>query len=199
MKILVVGCGGVGGWLIDEIASQVNSGQLEFDEVIDISDSDIVELNQMLYQNFRESEIGTNKAVALSRRFNKELGVEVFGGVRERITTPSQLEGYDFFVLCVDNEKTREFIIRYCHEHGKEFLDLRATGRRVFAMPKLRTLEENLKFVDGSDTNEYSCQDREDLENGRIQLGHKIVAVIGTQMLLNHQRGHGNRTISMMV
>lgn len=198
MKTLIVGCGGVGSWLVDEVAHQIEQEQIPFTEPISIADGDIVELEQLKYQNFRGDEVGRNKAEALAQRC-RAFGVDVFGAIPKRIERESQLKGYEFFVLCVDNEGTREMVVKYCHENGKEFIDLRATGRAIFAMPKLRTLEENLKFVDSADTKEYSCQDERDLENGWIQLGNKVVALIGTQMLMNFQRGHGNRTITMLI
>jgi len=102
-------------------------------------------------------------------------------------------------MLCVDNEKTREMVIRYCHSHNTDFIDLRATGRRLFAMPKNKILSENLKFVDGKDLKEYSCQDSSDLKKGYIQKGNKIVAMIGIQMLLNYLRGHPNRLVSVVI
>ena len=34
---------------------------------------------------------------------------------------------------------------------------------------------------------------------GWVQLGNKVVAVIGVQMLMNFQRGYGNRVISLII
>ena len=198
MKILLIGAGGIGAWFVDELTRQIENEQFEFDEVVSIADPDLVEVEQLKYQNFREEDVGRNKAEALAERY-RVLGVEVFRAIPKKIEKESQLKGYDFFVLCVDNEATRDLVIRYCHRNGKEFIDLRATGRKIFAMPKLGTLEENLKFVDGGDTKEYSCQDRIDLERGWVQLGNKVVAVIGVQMLMNFQRGYGNRVISLII
>ena len=76
---------------------------------------------------------------------------------------------------------------------------MRATGRKIFAMPKEHRLDDNLKFVDSKDLKEYGCQDKADLDMGRIQKGYKIVSMLGVQMLLNIIRGHNNRTISMVV
>jgi len=204
VKIILIGAGGVGAWFADELARQIENEQFEFDETIDIADPDIIELDQLRYQNFERSEIGENKANALAKRLNEmflnlDVDTDVFRAIPKRIEKERQLKGYDFFVLCVDNEATRDLVIRYCHRNGKEFIDLRATGRKIFAMPKLRTLEENLKFVDGADKEEYSCQNEKDLEKGRVQLGNKVVALIGVQMLMNFQRGHGNRIISTVV
>jgi len=195
--MLIIGISGIGSWLVSELAKQIEQEQLQFDEVIDIADNDIVELKQLKYQNFKENEIGRNKAEALAERC-KAFGVDVFKPIPKRIEKENQLKGYDFFILCVDNEQTRKLVIEYCHKHNKEFIDLRANGRRIFAMSKL-TLEENLKFIDNNDTREYSCQDKDDLEKGWIQLGNKIVATLGIQMLLNYQRNISNRTISLIV
>lgn len=199
MKILQIGCGGIGSYLIPEIAECIEQEQIDnFKSKITIADSDIVELEQIKYQNFKDSEVGMNKAKALSDR-HKLFDEKLFKPITERIEKKSHLKGYDLIILCVDNERTREMVIRYCHEHNKEFIDLRATGRRIFAMPKERKLQDNLKFVDTKDLKEYSCQDKADLEKGFIQKGNKIIAQIGNQMLLNLMRGHSNRTISMGV
>ena len=201
MKILQIGCGGIGSYLIPEIAECIEQEQIDsFSNKITIADSDIVELEQIKrkYQNFKYDDVGMNKAKVLADRY-KLFGERLFNPITERIEKESQLKGYDLIILCVDNEKTREMVIRYCHEHNKEFIDLRATGRRFFAMPKERRLQNNLRFVDTKDLMEYSCQDIADLEKGFIQKGNKIVAQIGNQMLLNLMRGHSNRTIIMGV
>jgi molybdopterin/thiamine biosynthesis adenylyltransferase len=102
-------------------------------------------------------------------------------------------------MLCVDNERTRELVINYAHKHNKDFIDLRANGRRIFVMPKAPTLEDNMKFVDSNDKVEYSCQEKDDLENDRIQLGNKIVALMGVQALMNCQRGYPNKIMMMVI
>ncbi|MEK6876781.1 MAG: ThiF family adenylyltransferase [Nanoarchaeota archaeon] len=195
MKILQIGCGGVGSFLIFEIAECIEQGIIDpFELRITLADQDIVELNQRKYQNFTLKEVGMNKAEALAKRFNK-YGVEAFPN---RISNEKQLKGYDAIILCVDNEMTRNLVIRHCHKHDAEFIDLRATGRRFFAMPKT-TLKDNLRFVDIADVKEYSCQEKSDIEKNYIQKGNKIAAIIGLQMLLNLLRGHSNKTISMMI
>jgi len=196
VKVLIIGCGGIGSFLVRELADAIRWGQ--FEGVADLADPDVVEFRQLRYQNFTEADVGRNKAEALAERYNRELGADVFRAVPTRIAKPSQLKGYDLVVLCVDNDPTRKLVIEHAHRNGVEFLDLRATGRRVFAVPKL-TLKENLKFVDAGDRAEYSCQEGADLKNGRINLGNRIVAVIGAQMLLNLTRGHKNRIVSLVV
>jgi len=191
-KVLIIGCGGIGSWFIQEIKDCFEQEQITSHYQFDIADNDIVELEQIRYQNFNITEIGKSKSKALVERTG-------FDYLDIRINKEKYLEEYDLFVLCVDNEKTREMVIKYCHKHNKEFLDLRATGRRIFAMPKLKSEKENLKFVDINDKKEYSCQEKRDIDMGRIQKGNKIVAQIGVQMFLNLIRGYGNRIISLVV
>ena len=78
-------------------------------------------------------------------------------------------------------------------------LDLRASGRVISAFPKLASVEDNLKFVDSEDTANYSCQDRNTLNQGRIDKGNKIIALIGVQMVLNHIRGMRNKVMSISI
>ena len=158
------------------------------DADIKIVDDDMVELNQIKYQNFTKEEAGKSKAEVLGNRYNFEYAIE-------RVGEGNTFGGFDLVVLCVDNDKTREFVVRHCHKNNIDFIDLRATGRRIFAMVKEKTLEKNLRFID-DDNKEYSCQDKSDLDKGWVQMGNEIIATIGCQMILNISRGHNNKTLS---
>ncbi len=195
-SINIIGAGGIGSMLIEELDKCVEQGQIDiFNNSFTISDEDIVELNQIRYQNFEVKDAGKNKADILTKRFNN-LGAK---SNNQRINKEVQLKPYNFFILCVDNDKTREFVIKHCHKTGKQFIDLRSTGRRVFAMPKLEGITDNMKFIDANDKKEYSCQEKSDLDKGYIQKGNKIIAMIGIQMILNHLRGHNNKIISLTI
>lgn len=194
MKILQIGCGGIGSRLIQHICECIEQEQIDTFTGITIADNDIVEIKQKNYQNFTTDDVGKNKARALAQRF-KQFGVVA---IEERITKEKQLKGYDLILLCVDNQKARDLVIRYCHKKGIEFLDMRTTGRTFFSMPKLSE-PENLKFVDVTDTTEYSCQDQADIKKGWQQRGDRIVAEIGCQQLLNLMRGQNNRIITTVV
>ena len=188
MKVLVIGVGGIGSFLVEHIYENIQKGQLDVDVII--ADSDTVEINQMEYQNFTIKDVGKQKAKVLGKRYK-------FSAITHRIIKERQWdnEGYERIALCVDNDRTREFVIRWCYENKVEFLDLRATGRRIFAMPKT-TLKDNLRFID-DDGKEYSCQDKVDLRKGFVQIGHQVVATIGCQMILNIGRGHHNKIINL--
>lgn len=198
MKILQIGCGGIGSILVQEVKECVEQHQI--DSMIDytIVDDDIVELNQISYQNFLPKEAGISKSNALANRL-KPFDVKWFNANKKRIVENKQLEGFNIIILCVDNDATRKLVVDYCFKNNKEFLDLRATGRNIMAIPRMDDIRDNLKFIDIIDTKTYSCQDKEDLEKGYINKGHKIIAYWGIQMLLNILRGRKNRMFTGVV
>ncbi len=195
MRLLIIGCGGIGSYLTGHVCNKIQTGQIDSFMEIDIADNDMVELEQINYQNFSMDEAGMSKSKALVKRFN-EYGLRA---VNKRIDRKTELKGYDLIILCVDNDRIRKLAVEYCHAHDVAFIDLRATGRRYFAMIKEADLKENMKFIDSTDMKEYSCQEKKDLKKGEYQMGNEIVAVIGTQMLLNFLRGNTNRTISGVI
>lgn len=191
-KILVIGAGGVGSFLCENVFDCIQNGTIPDPIDVKVADSDIVETNQVMYQNFDVDDIGMNKAEVIGKRCGFEY-------INKRIDDYRQLRSYDLIILCVDNETIRELVVKHCHKMKIEFLDVRATGRKVFVMPKLKTMQENLKFIDSDDLNSYSCQDKEDLEKGLYQLGNKVSAMIGCQMVLNYLRGHNNHIHNLII
>ncbi len=192
MHILIIGAGGIGSYLLDELCKCIEYQHIDPNTRISIADDDIVEVKQVQYQNFTFREAGVNKARALSSRF-KSFGITA---IEERITSQKQMKGFDLIVLCVDNEPSREMVITHCFKKGIEFLDLRASGRTISAFPKQEALHISLGFVDSDDTKSYSCQNN---SKGNIDKGNKIIALIGAQMILNYVRGMNNRIINMSI
>lgn len=196
MKLLILGAGGIGSWFIKELCDSIDQEQIHPNNIdISIADNDVVEVHQIKYQNFVFKEAGLNKARALAARFNQF----DITAVDKRIKMASQLKGYDFIMMCVDNDITRELVINYAFSKNINFLDLRADGRRISAFPKMPAKEHNLKLVDAGDATCYSCQDPASLRLGRIDKGNRIVAIIGVQMLLNHLRGLSNKIINLSI
>jgi len=191
-KILQIGVGGIGSFLAENVFDVIDNGIIPEPIELTLADGDIVEADQRIYQNFDLDGVGMNKAEVIGKTYG-------FKYIKKAITDYRQLRGYDLIVLCVDNESTRELVVKYCHNNKIEFLDIRATGRKVFVMPKLKTLQENLKFIDSKDLNSYSCQDAEDLKKGWYQLGNKVAGMIGTQMIVNCLRGHNNHIHNLII
>jgi hypothetical protein len=183
MKLLIVGCGGIGSYLSELLFECIETGQL--DAEVTLMDNDIVEVNQIRYQNFYAQNVGKPKCLALADRY-------AFKYINERLVTTGRIsDGYDLIILCVDNNKARKVV----WDSGEDFIDLRATGRRIAAIPKC---DDYAKYLD-DDPKEYSCQDKADLDKGWIQLGNRVVAAIGCQMVLNHSRRYKNRAISLLI
>mgnify|MGYP003582490143 CR=1 FL=1 len=72
-KIVVIGCGGTGSWLIPKLAKTINDANrknlLAEDFELFLIDGDIVELKNIVRQNFVENDIGQNKAAVMANRY----------------------------------------------------------------------------------------------------------------------------------
>ena len=182
MKTLIIGAGGIGSWLVGEIAKDLENGIIEPEHEFTIADDDLVELRNVKFQNFDISEIGTRKIDALVKSTSGLIRPYEDG----RVIDKTDLEGYDLIVLCVDNHHTRKVVFE---ETTAPFIDLRADGRMVTAMVRKADYLSTINVDDKTDT---SCQTKHDQERGWVQKGNKIAAMIGSQMLLNHLRGELN-------
>ena len=112
-KILIIGAGGIGSYLIPLL----NQTKL-YD--ITVADPDIVETKNLTYQNFVDDEVGQNKAGAMGSRYTS-----ISFSNRYPILTEKQMKGYDLVVCCVDNLGVR----RTLYNTTLKWLDLRAQGR----------------------------------------------------------------------
>jgi len=99
----------------------------------------------------------------------------------------------DLIVLCVDNVETRKQLFKECSKGlANPWIDLRCHGRAIAAYA--RSPKNSLEFMteslpkevqEGSD----SCQIASDILSRSTQVGNRIVAAIGCQMILNVFRG----------
>lgn len=189
MKVLLVGLGGIGSFLVPLIdRAFLDSMDMDMDCTVDIADPDVVEPKNA-WQNFVMKDMGVNKAVALKRRYphiDKAIQKTIFG-------VNSDLKGYDIIVMAVDNFPTREAIIRHCYANNIEFIDLRAEGNTAFAMPKTGDLLDDLNTLDLNDKKSGSCQVNDPLKTGYVDYGCKVSAAIGLVMLMNLLNGEKNR------
>lgn len=186
MKILIIGCGGIGSFLVENINRAYEGDQLSPEIELHIADPDTVELKNVKYQNFKKEEILKNKAKCLKGRYDF-----VAKAITKKITISqedSAYKGYDLFILAVDNFITRKEVIEYCYQNNKHFIDLRAEGRTVFCMSKGEDLTEDLGTLDMKDKEWGSCQREDDFKRGVIQYGNIVAAAIGIQMILNYLR-----------
>ena len=193
MKVLIIGVGGLGSWLVDLFQHGYDNEQIPLDYELHIADPDTVEIKNIKFQNFVENDIMDYKTAALRKRYN------CIAGTRTVEVDTRLLKNYDFFIIAADNFKIRQEVFEHCHKYKKEYIDLRAEGRLYMAKVKELNLADDLNTIDIKDTAHGSCQRQEDLDYGRIQYSNRIVSAIGFQMFLNWTRNITNKTIIQII
>ena len=181
INALIIGAGGIGSWLtsiIDRLDTydQVNNC------VFTIADFDTVENKNLPYQNFDEDEIFDSKSLSLSSKFNVK-------GLSKKIDCFDDLDPYDLIVCAVDSASTRKLVFEYCEENKDTyFIDLRSEGQGGYCITSEAdyTLKQLKDTLDGSENG--SCQLAHELDDNIIQLGNRIIASIGAQLILNYIR-----------
>jgi molybdopterin/thiamine biosynthesis adenylyltransferase len=186
-RILICGVGGIGSYLTRELNRLIINEQIDLDKVlITIIDDDEVELKNIKYQNFEESDILEKKAKVIGERYAFDYEIK-------KINNKKELKGYDMIVLAVDNSAVRKLIYDYCNENDVYFIDLRSEGRNIVFFTKDEEKETLIKSLGKEITkNGKSCQLKFELENNIIQNGNVIIASIGSQLILNWLRGEFN-------
>jgi len=180
-KILVIGAGGIGSYLISYL------DKLDLYE-IQVNDDDKVETKNLTYQNFSEEEVGKNKSMAMGKHKCVSISSPY------PILTPQQLEGFDLVVCCVDNLSTR----RMLYNSNVKWLDLRSQGRNAAyvsyeADPSM--YDSLLAGKDGS----YSCQG--ETWNGSqegIHFMHMAIAAMGAQWIQRWFSGDGVNSFAII-
>tara|TARA_B100000963_G_scaffold109547_1_gene95375 strand:- start:2104 stop:2679 length:576 start_codon:yes stop_codon:yes gene_type:complete len=165
-KVLVIGAGGIGSFLIP-LLDKVGL----YD--ITVADPDKVETKNLPYQNFTESLVGKNKAVVMGHYKS------VSNSIVYPILTEKQMKGYDLVICCVDNLGLR----RTMYNTKIKWLDLRAQGRNaalVSHKADIKMYESLLAGKDGS----FSCQgDSWDGSNKGVHFMQVAIAGMGAQWI----------------
>tara|TARA_Y100001938_G_C8072452_1_gene423952 strand:- start:145 stop:753 length:609 start_codon:yes stop_codon:yes gene_type:complete len=188
IETLVIGAGGIGSYLAETVHKLEEHNQFRTPSVgFTISDDDTIEDKNLPYQNFEEEELLDYKSLAIETKY------PTFKGINEKIVKKSQLEGYDLIVICVDNGPTRKLVFEHCCTNKDTyFIDLRSEGQSVHAMTSDGNFSKKDLLKTINDQEEGSCQLKYELDRGIIQLGNRIIAQIGAQMILNYTRNEIN-------
>jgi len=181
-KVLIIGCGGIGSFLIPLLDM---TGLYK----LDVYDPDIVEVKNITYQNFDSDSVGDNKVDSIARRFSCVTAHPY------PILTAKQIKGYDLVVCCADN-----LVIRRTMYNSKvKWLDLRAQGRNSV----LVSYEENpdlFNELTNGPEGSFSCQG--DAWNGSskgLHFMHVTAAGIGAEWIqrwFNDEDTFTNRMIA---
>ena len=180
-KILVIGAGGIGSYLISFL------DKLDLYE-IQVNDDDKVETKNLTYQNFSDEDVGKHKVDCMKRHTSVKIASPY------PILTPQQLEGFDLVVCCVDNLGTR----RMLYNSNVKWLDLRSQGRNAAyvsyeADPSM--YDSLLAGKEGS----FSCQGES--WNGSqegIHFMHMAIAAMGAQWIQRWFSGDGVNSFAII-
>lgn len=185
--IHVIGCGGIGSYLIRELAHLRKHNQIvsELLYSIVIYDNDEVEDKNLKYQDYVSADVFSKKSEVLGKRHNLNYVVDLVKDLGD-IVKPN-----DIVISCVDNSKFRKHLFEWQDKTDNFWIDLRSHGTTIarFCRSSQNTLEKLLETLPKEvENNSGSCQRLVDLEAGKIQMGNRIIAQIGCQTLLNYLR-----------
>ena len=99
-KILVIGAGGIGSFMIPLLDK---TGLYE----MTVADPDKVETKNLTYQNFKPKENEMNKASVMNWNYDS-----VRRQIPYPILTEQQIKGFDLVVCCADNLDVRRMLYR---------------------------------------------------------------------------------------
>ena len=167
-KVLVIGAGGIGSFLIP-ILDRVGLYS------ITVADPDKVETKNLPYQNFKATEVGVNKALAMEHNYettNK--------AIKFPILSEKQMQGYDLVICCVDNIGLRRTMYN-CKD--LKWLDLRAQGRNA-AMVSYTADPKMYDTLLAGEERSFSCQgDSWDGSNKGVHFMQVAIAGMGAQWI----------------
>jgi hypothetical protein len=178
MDIKVIGCGGIGGYLVSHIDKLIELKQLPSSWKFTFYDDDIVEMKNLLYQNFETSDIDSLKSKALSYRYfnirfeNKRLNLD-------------DISTANLVILCADNNKIRNEAWINWTKNKIPFIDARANGKAIGIFSSGTKNYE--KTIDKSEKSS-SCQNPFQLAKKEIEYGNVVVSAMLAQVLLNYGR-----------
>ncbi len=176
---MIVGIGGIGSTLVDLILPALEICELE--STIYLMDSDVVERKNLGHQKFVENDIGKTKVNTLVKRHTFQKYVNLVG-IIEDLREPSQLEGYDVVVVCVDRPHPRRLV----HKNMKQWLDVRCMGDTFIALDNMTTEKEIENFTPEHEP--QSCQFSNAISNQNLQFGFVLAAAFAAQWLLQKIR-----------
>jgi len=188
-KIAIIGAGGIGSYLCRDLHGLLQHDQFgNYAVDITILDDDVVDIKNLKYQNFEPFDLGDPKSEILGMRYDMHYEVE-------RVKNMDLLKNFNVIIAAVDNSSFRKKLYQWSEKNPDAYwIDLRAEGRSIayFTKHKSNTLKTLISTLPDDSEEGGSCQLAFELERGMIQQGNKIVASMGSQLLLNYYRQESN-------
>lgn len=176
MEIKCIGVGGIGSYFAEHVDRLIESNQLDLN--ITFYDDDIVELKNILYQNFRSQDIDSTKVEALEDRY-------LYLSFKNKRVSQKDLDDCDLVLLCADNNLIRREAYENYIKNNIPFIDARSNGRAVGIYTS--DTESYLNTLSNSNKSS-SCQNPFQIDKGEIEYGNVVIAAILAQKLLNYYR-----------
>jgi len=166
-KIMIIGAGGIGSFLIPLLDK---TGLYR----ITSYDPDIVEKKNISYQNFEIDEIELKKVTAMQDRYKSVVKAEPF-----LVLTKKQIEGYDLVICCADNLDVRRLLYR----STVQWLDLRAQARNG-ALISYKTPKDMFDTVLAGPDGSFSCQgDTWEGDKSGLHFTHVVIAGMAAEWM----------------
>lgn len=177
MKVGVVGCGGIGSYFAQHIDRLV-----ELEQITDMSftffDDDIVEMKNILYQNFDPGDVDSTKVGALEMRF---FNIQF----EQKRVALDDLKEFDMVILCADNNVIRKHAWDAKENWGVPFIDSRANGKTVGIFS---SNTPNYPSTLSETTESQSCQNPFQIAKNEIEYGNVVIAAVLAQCVLSYSR-----------
>lgn len=155
IHFILIGAGGTGGYLVPNLARQISvlNHDMKTNHQLTICDADIVEVPNLIRQNFIPQDINQNKASVLAQRYSAAFGIQI-AYKDEYIESETALnflarelhpKAVPVIIGAVDNNKTRQMItsvFKASQKHtfyldsGKPLHCLSIKSRELLEVPK---------------------------------------------------------------
>lgn len=193
-KIAIAGAGGIGSNLVAILfdygfnRKQFNYANLD----IDVYDDDVVDVKNLLHQNFKADDVGKHKVKILEDKY-------VVNGITSRMQD-EEFDKYDLVFSCVDNMPFRKKLYEYCWSKSNklQWIDGRCTSRQG-AIFNNSIPEQTLKNYLSDSVDEGGCLLEYEKQNNISHTLPLIVAGMMAQAFLNKLRGQPTHKMIFMV
>jgi molybdopterin/thiamine biosynthesis adenylyltransferase len=170
MNILIIGLGGIGSVLVDQLARYLNYNSMFENSRLTLMDGDSYETKNYIRQNFFNlGNKADSKVIDLRSRF-KQLKIDSIPSFvnKDNIT---MLDDFDVILMGVDNHKTRKLVSDYCKTRqnvilisgGNEYIDgssqlyVRKEGQDL--TPDLCAYHPEIRNARDKSPEELSCEE----------------------------------------
>jgi len=183
-SIGIAGAGGIGSNLVAMLFDYgYHRKQFDYSSIdVNVYDDDVVDVKNLLHQNFKLDDIGKPKVKVLEEKY-------VINAVSS-FMTPKDFKKHDVLFSCVDSMSFRKELYEYGFKQSKNlfWVDGRCTSRQGALFTSQLPENELRKYITDSDERGGCLHDYEKEQN----ISHALPIVIAGMMLqafLNWLRG----------